>query len=110
MTVAIQRNIGRGVSWRNGSLQRKLGLDLRLAVLVCPNVTGSTNDRIAQSKRARAGYARHNLNKNLNAPKPFDSLATSGAKLYPPGVSFVLFADADAFLSLALRFRPFCFH
>ena len=36
----------RNFSWRNGSLQRKS---------VCPNVTGRTNDRIALSKRVRAG-------------------------------------------------------
>ena len=36
------------VSWQNGSLQRK-------SRLVCPNVTGRTKKRIAQSKRARAG-------------------------------------------------------
>ena len=45
---------GRIISWRNGSLQRKSGLDYGNAV-VCPNVMGRTKERIAQSKRAHAG-------------------------------------------------------
>ena len=48
---------------------------LRHAV-VCPNVTGRTKERIAQSKRARAGSL------------ALVDLATSGANLYPPGVWF----------------------
>ena len=49
-----RRNKGRNVSWRNGSLQIKTRAGLRHAV-VCPSVTGRTKERIAQSKRARAG-------------------------------------------------------
>ena len=52
---AGRRNKGRNVSWRNGPLQRKEArAGLRHAV-VSPNMTGRTKERIAQSKRARAG-------------------------------------------------------
>ena len=46
----------RNISWRNGLPQGKprAKVGLRHAV-VCPNVTGRTKKRIAQSKRARAG-------------------------------------------------------
>ena len=60
---------------------------LRHAV-VCLNVMGTTKERIAQSKRARAG-----------------SLATSGANFCPPGVWF-----ADAMTSFSgVTFVLFCF-
>ena len=44
--------------------------------VVCPNVTGRTKKRIAQSRRARAGSL------------ALMTIATSGANLYPPGVWF----------------------
>ena len=44
--------------------------------MVCPNVTGRIKKRISQCKRARAGSL-----------ALVDYLATSGANLYPPGVS-----------------------
>ena len=50
---------------------------LRHAV-VSPNVTGRTEERIAQSKRARAG----------SLALVDYSLSTSGANLYPPVVWF----------------------
>ena len=56
---------------------------IRYAV-VCPNVTGRTEEKIAQSEQARAG-----------------SLATRGANLYPPGVWFAC--------RLSQMFRLFCF-
>ena len=52
---AERQNKGRSISWRNGSLvaeKAKAGLQ---HARVCPNVTGRTEERIAQSKRARAG-------------------------------------------------------
>ena len=67
---------------------------LRHAV-VCPNVTGRTRERIAQSKRTRAGSL-----------ALVDYLATSGANLYPPGVWF-----ADVMTSFSgVEFALFCFH
>ena len=51
---AGRRNKGRNISWRNRSLQKRPGLDYGMHVVVCPNVTGRTKERIAQSKRARA--------------------------------------------------------
>ena len=33
----------------------KVKAELRHAVIMCPNVTGRTKERIAQSKRVRAG-------------------------------------------------------
>ena len=42
------------MSWQNGSLQKKNKAGLRHAV-VCPNVTGRTEEKIAQIERARAG-------------------------------------------------------
>ena len=48
-------NKGRNISWRNGSLQREATLDYDM--LVCPNETEGTKERIAhQSKRDRAGF------------------------------------------------------
>ena len=44
-------NKGLDVSWRNGPLQRKPGIDYSMS----PNVTGRTKERIAQSKRTCAG-------------------------------------------------------
>ena len=44
-------NKGLDVSWRNGPLQRKPGIDYGMS----PNVAGKTKERIAQSKRACAG-------------------------------------------------------
>ena len=60
---ARRRNKGRNVSWRNGSLQRKSqgwtmtcisSSNRSTVVVVCPNATGRTKERIviAQSKRA----------------------------------------------------------
>ena len=46
---AERQNKGGNIEWQNGSLQK-----IRHAV-VCPNVTVRTKERIAQSKRARAG-------------------------------------------------------
>ena len=80
---------------------------LRHAV-VCPNVTGRTMERIAQSKRARAV--------SLALVDYF--IATSGANLCPPGVwfadvmtsfsdvTFVLFCFVFVFM-LSLKPRPF---
>ena len=66
---------------------------LRHAV-VCPNVTGRTKKRIAQSKRSRAGSL-----------ALVDQIATSGANLYPPGFWF-----ADAMTSFSgVTFVLFCF-
>ena len=65
---------------------------LRHAV-VCPNVTGRTKERIAQSKRDRAGSL------------AFCCLATKGANLCPPGVWF-----ADIMRSFSgVTFVLFCF-
>ena len=44
---AGRQNKGRNISWRNGTLQRKPAY--------ARNVTGRTKERIAQSKRTRAG-------------------------------------------------------
>ena len=45
---ARRRNKRRNVSWQNKSLQRKARAGLRHAVVVvCPNVTRNTNERIA---------------------------------------------------------------
>ena len=51
---AERRNKGRNISWRNGSLHVEAKAGLRHAV-VCPNVTERVKERIAQSKRGRAG-------------------------------------------------------
>ena len=65
---------------------------LRHAV-VCPNVTGRTKKRIAQSKRGLCWFA-----------LPC-RLATSGANVYPPGVWF-----ADVMMSFSgVMFGLFCF-
>ena len=77
----------------------KVKAGLRHAV-VCPNVTGRTKERIAQSKRAR-----------VDTPILVDYLvATSGVNLYPPGgwcadamtsfsgVTFVLFCFVFVFI------------
>ena len=48
--VGGQEKSGWGVSWTTSEARA----GLRHAV-VCPNVTGMTKERIAQSKRARAG-------------------------------------------------------
>ena len=45
-------NQGRHISWRNGSLRRKLGLDSACSSMA--NVTGRDKDRIAESKCVRA--------------------------------------------------------
>ena len=51
---AERQNKGRNISWQNGSLQKNTRLDYGMHTVVCPNVTGRTKERIAQSKRARA--------------------------------------------------------
>ena len=51
---AGRRNKGRNLLWRRNGSPEKARAGLRCAV-VCPNVTGRTKERIAQSKRARAG-------------------------------------------------------
>ena len=61
---------------------------------VCPNVTGRTKEGIAQNKACSCWFARHSC------------LATSGAKLHPPGV----FADSiSPFLALFCLVLSFCF-
>ena len=71
-------------------------------IVVCANVTGRTNGRMAQRKRVRAWFARHNC------------LATTDANLYPPGeCRIILLWYHVCFVSLPLTvvcvlFR-FCF-
>ena len=73
-----RRNKERNVSWRNGSLQKKSGLDTTACGSICPNVTGRAKDRrIAQTSR-----------------------------LSLSGVAFVLFCSVFVFL-LSLKPRPF---
>ena len=61
----------------------KVKAGLRYSVVVCPNMTGRTTDRISQSKRVRPG--------SLVIIVALPQLI--GADLYPPGV-FFWFSDA----------------
>ena len=51
---AERQNKGRNISMAKWIVAEKVKAGLRHAV-ACPNVTGRTNERIAQSKRAHAG-------------------------------------------------------
>ena len=76
----------------------KVRAGLRHAI-VCPNVTGRTEERIAQSKRACACWlARHSW------------LATSCANLYPPGVLISFVNVILPFSCVFVSFLPFCVH
>ena len=88
-------NKGRKISWRNGSLHAEKAKAGLWHAVVCPNVTGRTKKRIAESKQARAGSLA--LVDYL--------IATSGANLYPTDVWF-----ADVMTSFSgVTFVLFCF-
>ena len=52
---AERQNKGRSISWQNGSFVAEKAEAGQRHAGVCPNVTGRTKERIAQSKQARAG-------------------------------------------------------